>query len=253
MKKYTVLSAIFGDYEILKEVENPSPDVEYVLVTDREDFVSDTWKIVRMYGGDKLSNYFYVKHHPWDFSDTDVVVFMDGSYKIKNDFTDYLVQPFIESKFEMYIPIHPSTKNLFQELCYWRYVRPNRMSDANFVNFINKLLYEFYNTDLVVCSCFYMVKRTNTIEKMFEELIKLQCELSIDEFYGDDQTVLSYILSTQYYDFDKIRFMNLNSMCNCNYFMWCEHGTEKSQDWAFGNVVKNNIAFDKTQELLIMK
>lgn len=35
------------DYEKLREVERPQPDVEYVCATDDPDLESKTWKIVR--------------------------------------------------------------------------------------------------------------------------------------------------------------------------------------------------------------
>ena len=44
--KYSVLTFIFGDYEIVREIKEPSPDAEYILVTDNHNLKSDTWKIV---------------------------------------------------------------------------------------------------------------------------------------------------------------------------------------------------------------
>jgi hypothetical protein len=47
MAKYTVLTFIFGkNYEKLHEVQEPAPDVEYLLVTDDDTLVSSTWKVI---------------------------------------------------------------------------------------------------------------------------------------------------------------------------------------------------------------
>ena len=44
--KYSILTCIFGDYEILREPWNPDPECEYVCVTDRKDLdEKGIWKI----------------------------------------------------------------------------------------------------------------------------------------------------------------------------------------------------------------
>lgn len=46
--RYTILTCVFGkDYEKLREIVDPQPDVEYVCVSDNPDLESKTWKIVR--------------------------------------------------------------------------------------------------------------------------------------------------------------------------------------------------------------
>lgn len=34
--KYSIVSYVFNGYEIPREVQNPDPDVEYIMVTDDE-------------------------------------------------------------------------------------------------------------------------------------------------------------------------------------------------------------------------
>ena len=43
MEKYSVLTYIIGDYEIVHEVKEKSPNAEYILVTDNPNIKSDTF------------------------------------------------------------------------------------------------------------------------------------------------------------------------------------------------------------------
>lgn len=89
MAKYSILSCIFGGYEMIREVENPDPDIEYIMVTDDENLTSDTWTIL-FYpnildfpeGPDRWA---YVRYHPFEFVNTDICLYIDGSVQIKDN------------------------------------------------------------------------------------------------------------------------------------------------------------------------
>lgn len=102
---YAVITAVFGDYEMAREIENPREDVEYVLVTDNPKLTSSTWKIKLVDSFfDEMSGYaksFYVKYHPFEFIESDVFIWVDGSIQIKKDFTDAIMLPFINSNYEL--------------------------------------------------------------------------------------------------------------------------------------------------------
>lgn len=44
--RYSILTYNFNGYEILREIENPQDDVEYIYVTDNQEFKSDTWNVI---------------------------------------------------------------------------------------------------------------------------------------------------------------------------------------------------------------
>ena len=44
--KYTILQYNIGNYETIKEINNPQDDVEYVLVVDTPDVKSSTFKVI---------------------------------------------------------------------------------------------------------------------------------------------------------------------------------------------------------------
>lgn len=103
--KYSVITAIFDNYEMVREVQHPRNDVEYVLVTDDSSLTSSTWKIKLIDTFfDNMSGYAkaaYVKYHPFEFIESDVFLWVDGSVQIKKDFTDAIMMPFINSNYEI--------------------------------------------------------------------------------------------------------------------------------------------------------
>lgn len=103
--KYSVLTCIFDDYEMVREVINPDPDVEYVLITDDPTLTSNTWNIkLQDSFFEGMSGYAraaYVKYHPFEFIDSDVFLWVDGSIQITDNFSNSIMQPFIDSEFEL--------------------------------------------------------------------------------------------------------------------------------------------------------
>lgn len=103
--KYSVITALFDNYEILREVQNPRDDVEYIVVTDNPELKSSTWKVKLIDSFfDGMSGYaksFYIKYHPFEFINSDVFLWVDGSIQIKDDFTDEIMVPFINSNYEI--------------------------------------------------------------------------------------------------------------------------------------------------------
>ena len=48
MKRLTVYTCVFGDYQGLLEPEDHWPDCDFVCFTDREDLASDIWSVRRL-------------------------------------------------------------------------------------------------------------------------------------------------------------------------------------------------------------
>ena len=90
MKRYTVLSYCFGNYDILREPDKMDPEAEYVYVTDRE-IQSRNWKVIvdpGLSAKDPLYASYYVRHHPFEFAATPIVVTVDSSIRIHDSLAD---------------------------------------------------------------------------------------------------------------------------------------------------------------------
>ena len=89
MAKYSILSCIFGGYEMVREVVNPDPDIEYILVTDNQNLKSNTWTVLfypdLMDYPEGPDRWAYVRYHPFEFVNTDICLYIDGSVQIKDN------------------------------------------------------------------------------------------------------------------------------------------------------------------------
>lgn len=89
MSKYSILTCIFSNYEMVREVQEPNSEIEYILVTDNPNLKSETWKILYYpqlldypEGPDRWA---YVRYHPFEFVNTNICLYIDGSIQIKKD------------------------------------------------------------------------------------------------------------------------------------------------------------------------
>ena len=100
--KYSILTCIFGDYEILREPWNPDPECEYVCVTDRKDLdEKGIWKIKHLnqilQSMPSTNQWTYVRYHPFDFVTNDVCIYIDGSIQVMNgmQIQEVFIKPFV--------------------------------------------------------------------------------------------------------------------------------------------------------------
>ena len=107
MKKYSILTFIFKDYELLRDPVIVDPECEYVCVTDNPDIKSEIWKIRPFKADDPIYGSFYVRWHPFEFVDTKVCIILDASVKILGELNK-LYTYFYESKKLMAVAISHS-------------------------------------------------------------------------------------------------------------------------------------------------
>ena len=102
--RYSVLTCIFGDYEILRKPLAVDPECEYVCVTDRDGLDGfGVWKIKHlnkvMQTMPFVNQWTYIRYHPFDFVSNDICLYIDGSIQVMNGpIQDILIKLFIEGK-----------------------------------------------------------------------------------------------------------------------------------------------------------
>ena len=107
--KYSVLTYVFNGYEIPREVQNPDPDVEYIMVTDDENTKLNTWKVIVDHDLDGLSPFdkcYAVRFNCFKYATTDICIRIDGSIEIVGSL-DYLVDKLNEGGYVGAIMVHP--------------------------------------------------------------------------------------------------------------------------------------------------
>ena len=142
MSKYTVLSYCFGNYDILREPQRVDPDAEYVYVTDKE-IPSTHWKVVvdpSLAKKDPLYATYYVRHHPFEFASTPIVVTVDSSVQIHDSLAP-IVDAFVKSNadYSVLCSIYKSDEHKISE---WLKRQPVRVSEHD-VNALHTFIKKF--------------------------------------------------------------------------------------------------------------
>ena len=85
--KFTVLTAIFGNYDIIREPETIYPNTNYICITDNPHLKSKTWKIIvdtknidNSWSPRKKT--YFVRYHPFNYCNSDYCYWIDSAIKI---------------------------------------------------------------------------------------------------------------------------------------------------------------------------
>ena len=243
MKKYSILTYNFGNYEIMREPMVVDENCEYIYVTDNPNLKSNIWKIIVE---DKFKNNspyykaFYVRYHPFEYVNTDTCVVIDASMKIKKNL-NIVIDDFNKSNNDIALLLMPFHDNKpYIEISVWNKIQ-KRLS-----NIQTQLLYNFYHHYQMenyrggIDAGFKIVKNnklTNDFHNtIWEHILFLKGDKDICRL---DQVVLALLLY-------KI-FNNLNVMLfsrkwiQSPYIALCQHGSAK--ELTFNNINWNNQYF----------
>ena len=228
---YSVLTCIFGDYENIREVVNPNPLVEYILVTDNEELSSNTWTIVHDNFLREYSSYstsFYVRSHPFEYISTDTVLWIDGSVQILDDCTSELMLPFIYGEQEIVEVLNVMTDSPVEEVRRWGeygFHGYTREHADRIVRFFEK---ENFQNGLVQNTIFACknTKLTRRLNSMWWELILRYGEYP--EVDHQSMSLRSYCLWKEAYRSSKLLLLSPTTLW-CHYFDYRFHGTDISQ------------------------
>ena len=142
--KYSVLCFIVNGYEKVREVQEPDPDVEYVLVTDDRDLKSSTWRVVYDSELEKMTPFercCNIKYNVFKYVTSDLCIYLDASIQVKGSLDD-MVEDFNASKSDIGLMCHPFIQNYVSELQLWIKQREYPVEHANrFMEFLHKMQY----------------------------------------------------------------------------------------------------------------
>lgn len=247
--KYSVITAIFDGYEMLREVQNPRHDVEYVVVTDDPNLTSKTWKIKLIDTFfDDMSGYaksFYVKYHPFEFIESDTFIWVDGSIQIKDDFTDEIMKPFIESNYEIFELVNTICNKGDYELNRW-YEHKFHGFDKEQRDLALKLFdNEGWIDETQVQTTIYGGKNTKLLNLVNNRTWDI---MRRDSGNNHDITILympqrGKVLSKYLWNTHKVYYFDSCTLYS-RYFDYCFHNSKESQkaDWDnIGNNLENDI------------
>ncbi len=204
MKKIVVYTAIFNNYDWLKEPVIPSSDVDYVCFTDNKVLSSRNWNIVYVKEENitpSLLNRKIKLLYPYIyFSDYEYSLYVDGSVMMKGDVGSFL-NKYIQGNPVLMNFKHPNNDCIFVEMN--RCVKQGRgnatMLEKQYNAYMSDGMPEHFGL-----SDNKIILRKNCEEgrQLMEEWYWHVCNYS-----GRDQVCLSYILwkhNLQYHFFDEV-------------------------------------------------
>lgn len=249
MPKYSILTCIFGGYEFVREIINPDPDIEYIMVTDNKELKSETWTVLYYpylsdfpEGPDRWA---YIRYHPWEFVNTDICLYIDGSVQIKDNPINILKE-FEESSWEYGALEHPIVNTIEAEVDRWAYYGYYGYSceDAGRVHdYLNRIGYkDVYGLLQSTILIYKNTKLANTINSHTWTTMFLWGKFpNVDRI---NQTTLTYAVHKMAWQDDRFILLNpANMWSRC--FDYCYHNSKDSQKEGF----RPFINFDESYEV----
>ncbi|WQJ53636.1 MAG: hypothetical protein [Wendovervirus sonii] len=171
MKRYSVLTYIFGKYDILREIQDYQDDVEYICVTDDEDLKSETWTVVYDHDLDNLSPFdkcYKVRFNVWKYVSTDICARIDGSIEIRKSL-DPIIEKFNKNVYDCAFDLQPGNDTFIHEYQIWVNKRnyPIEQAQKN-LQFMKHLGYDFNYRGLVQAN--FVIQRKNKVNLDIDRL-----------------------------------------------------------------------------------
>lgn len=226
--KATVLSYNMNSYEVIHPIICSTPNVQYILVTDDPNLKdeSGTWKVVCDHSltGSPFDKVMQVRHNPWKYCDTDIVLKVDGSVGINMNL-DPIIEKYVEGGYDMSLMLHPTRYTMLDEYKAWVQIRGMKVEQANKVLsfMMNMEGYDVEHYKGLCQLCWQIQKKNNlntTLNMMTYSLLKYLGDGDVERC---DQAVFSFILQ-KYFPNSKIMLVD-NTIYDGRYFTWYAHNS----------------------------
>lgn len=232
--KYSVVTTNFGNYEDIKEVSNPVDDVEYIIVTDNPALKYNTWKTVLFDDYDKLAfpdlAWIYVKWFTFKYCSCDICLYIDGSIKINNDFSE-LVQYFLNNNYEYAATIENNYMYADDMFSLWakrNYHGYTNEAHHSSIEYLKSIGYDPNKPGLINTA--FLLKRktelTQKIDKTVWDILSRNGKASYME-YRIMEPAFTHSLNIHAYNSNKILILDHNIKYS-DWFTWMFHKSNKS-------------------------
>lgn len=194
---YTIIQCITNDYDKVFDCYDTDAN-ERLLFTDKNTLAKN-WKVnlIEPHKDFPFDDIFKIRWNPFEYTDSDYVVWIDGSIKINGSIKKY-VDKMIKGNFDFACLSHFARKDVFSEYQEWCKIR-NYKKEKAFM-----WLYHFQECGLdIKNSGLYqpgiMIFKNNEIVKNFCNDMNKELHYLDNEHYERlDQTIMTMLLKTKY-------------------------------------------------------
>lgn len=226
MIRYSVLTYIFGEYEIVHEILEKDPNAEYILVTDNPNLTSNTWDILYDPMPDKtlFEKCYTVRFHPFKYVHTSVVIRIDGSMEIRSSLKP-IIDEFESKSYDRCFMLHPYRNTIIDEYEEWVRTRGYDKHQANRVMSIMETMgYDLRSKGLIEAS-FEVIRNNDNNTRMndlvFGMLLLVGPNGNIERI---DQTIVSFVLQ-KFFPQLNLLLVSEEIVTNGKYIQWYHHRT----------------------------
>lgn len=232
--RYTVITCNFGGYEIMREIQNPLKEVEYLYITDDINITSNTWNVIYDKFYDNFSNPFdkvvMFRSRVLEYTHSDFCVRIDASIQINGFSFENIINEMNLMNSDISFIISPRFNTILDEMLDWEYQR--NIPREKLEHFINYYNFHEKNFDLIsknsICTLGILIQKNNQLNKdinakqisVLNEIKDFNNELN---FYRVDQIVFTYVINKF---FNGINVLPLEySVISNEYTKICIHNT----------------------------
>lgn len=226
-KRYSVLTYIIGDYEIVHEIGEKDPDAEYLLVTDNPEIKSDTWDVIldeTLQGPSIFDKCYSIRFGCFRYCHTDICIRLDASVKIYRS-TKWLIDEFEKGLYHMALMPHPVRNTMREEYDVWVNTRnyPQEQAERCMASMAEKGYNLAYRG--LFQGGFAIMRRNEQTSKLNKEVFDWLKELGTDgKIERLDQTVFSCVVNMKY---SSLKVLPISEqLLHSEMMTVCFHGTE---------------------------
>ena len=226
-KLYSIVTYLFGDYDVLRDPDEVDPSAEYICLTDRDDLKSDVWEIKKLNGWD-LSNYndwqktLIARYMALEYINTNICLKIDASVHIKKSPT-FITEILSKNNIiNAYYLLHPWRNNYIAEYDEWICTRNlDTLQKETFINYCNEHNYDLNVPGMIMTTI--MIQKNNEVNKMLNRYV-LKELMMIDNFnVRVDQTYFSIIYANEFFPHVHTKFLSMQVL-DSDYFEYYYHG-----------------------------
>ena len=189
--KYTIMTFNFGDYDCIREPLAIDPNATYLVVTDKAHRLDSAWTFINdkdLEGHDPIYSSFYVRFHPFKYTQNDIVIVIDGSIQLKKDLY-CIVTEFEKSESSISLMLGNFLSDKEKISAWVRANRIDRMTANKLKAFMAKYDYDGLSS---LGNAFRMFKRSKIAEKYNKHCWR--CALALGD--GNDPVRLDDVISS---------------------------------------------------------
>lgn len=225
--KYSIVTMLFNNYDLLREPEEVDENAEYICITDNPDLKSNIWKIMYMpvFNTDKLTGLqktFITKYSKLlnvCSIESQYVIRVDASIQIHKKLTP-IIEYLDENNYDALLMIHNYRDDFINEYNIWVNGRGlDKKYMEHFIRYTSEKGFNINHTGIIECGiqCYKISDKTATF------LEDVNNTLYNEVKYNDqDQCWFTYVLS-KYEESLNICYSNIQLLAS-SYMDVCYHG-----------------------------